>query len=188
MRNDKYRTFRFDSSFDRPERPEIWKQVRPRCDGRWCASSFTHRGSSLQWHLVPRAACHICERKWPGSLCQPDKDCYGRKGANLQLHCDVAREALSPAIIRNPEPGKRYGMSARCALVSYRMPASAYVSTATRVFVIHDLYTVTKFDRAKTNAVSISFPMCCHSVGYGTPSPNAFDFVIKKLPPHTRTV
>ena len=94
-----HRTFRFDSTFDRPERPETWKQVRSRCDGRWCAGSFTHRGSSLRRYPVPRATCHICERKWPDSLCQPDKDCYGRKGASLQLHCDVAGEALSPAII-----------------------------------------------------------------------------------------
>src|SRR5262249_32222888 len=52
---------------DRPERAEIWKQGRPRCDGRWCASGFSHRGSSLQWHFDPRAACHICERKWPAA-------------------------------------------------------------------------------------------------------------------------
>ena len=70
-------------------------------DGARVASVVT--GSILQWHLVPGAACHICERKWPATFCLADKDCYGRSGADLQLHCDVAGEALSPAIIRHPK-------------------------------------------------------------------------------------
>jgi hypothetical protein len=61
-------------------------------------------------------------------------------------------------------------MSARCAVVSYHTPVSAYVSTATRVFVIHDLYTVTRFARAKINAASIWLRMRCRSVICGMPS------------------
>src|SRR5262249_22812024 len=100
MPNDYYRAFWLDGSFDRPERPQIWSQTSPRCDGRWCASGFGHRGSSLQWYIVPRATCHICEPKRPVSWHPAEKDYYGRKGADLHLNCDVAREALDPAIIR----------------------------------------------------------------------------------------
>ena len=91
-------------SFDRPERAQIWIQTSPRGDGRWCASGFGHRGSSLQWYIVPRAACHIGEPKRSVSWYLAQEDYYGRSGAQLQLYCDVAGEALGPAIIR---PTKR---------------------------------------------------------------------------------
>lgn len=100
MPNDCWRAFWFDSSFDRPKRPQIRVQVHPRCNGRWCASGFTHRGSSLQWHLAPRPACHICERKWPISWWLAAKDNYGSSGANVQPDSYLARQALGPAIIR----------------------------------------------------------------------------------------
>src|SRR6476660_4094578 len=75
-------------------------QTTPRCDGRWCASGFGHRGSSLQWYIVPRAACHICEFKRPVSRYLAQEDYYGRSRAHLQLHRDVAGEALGLAISR----------------------------------------------------------------------------------------
>src|SRR6516165_2194832 len=84
--------------FDRPKRPQIWIQTSPRGDSRWCASGFGHRGSSLQWYIVPRAACHICEPKRSVSWYLAQEDYYGRSGAQLQLYCDVAGEALGPAI------------------------------------------------------------------------------------------
>src|SRR5215831_12092371 len=56
--------------------------------------------ASLQWYIVPRAACHICEPKWPVSWYLAQEDYYGRSGAHLQLYCDVAGEALGLAIIR----------------------------------------------------------------------------------------
>jgi len=100
MRNDWYRGFWFGGPLDRPKRPQIWVQVHPLCDGRWCASGFSHRGSILQWHLDARAACHICERKWPISWRRAAKDYYSSSGADLHLDCGVAGEALGPAIIQ----------------------------------------------------------------------------------------
>jgi hypothetical protein len=48
--------------------------------------------------------------------------------------------------------GKRHGISARYAVVSYRTPVSAFVHTATPVFVTDDfLYTCMKSVRAATN-------------------------------------
>src|SRR5262245_7311534 len=109
MPNDYYRAFWLDGSFDRPERPQIWSQISPRCDGRWCASGFGHRGSSLQWYIVPGAACHICELKRPVSRYLAQEDYYGRSGAHLQLYCDVAGEALGLAIIRPTERCRNHG-------------------------------------------------------------------------------
>src|SRR5215471_7599839 len=103
MPNDCYGVFWLDGSFDRPERPQIWIRTSPRCDGRWCASGFGHRGSLLQWYIVPGAACHICEPKWPVSRYPADKDYYGTSGADVHLNCDVAREALGPDVIRYPD-------------------------------------------------------------------------------------
>src|SRR5262249_524102 len=104
MRNDEYRDFWLDGAFGRAGKRQIWTQTRPRCNGRWYASGFSRTGSSLQWYLVPRAACHICERKRPVSWYLAEKDYYGRSGANLHLYRDVAREALGPAIIRAIRP------------------------------------------------------------------------------------
>src|SRR5215510_9736862 len=82
MPNDYYyRAFWLGGSFDRPERPQIWSQTSPRGDSRWCASGFGHRGSSLQWYIVPRAACHICEPKRPVSWYLAHEDYYGRGSA-----------------------------------------------------------------------------------------------------------
>src|SRR5262245_23685588 len=100
MPNDYYyRAFWLGGSFDRPERPQIWIRTSPRCNGRWCASGFGHRGSRLQWYIVPWAACHICEPKWPVSRYLAHEDYYGRSGADLHLNRGVAREALDPPII-----------------------------------------------------------------------------------------
>ena len=90
-------------SLDHPESRELWRPPRPQCVDRWCASSFTRRGSILQWHLVTRAARHISHRN-PVSLYAPiDKASHGTSGADLQLHRDVGRAALSPALIRHPK-------------------------------------------------------------------------------------
>src|SRR5262249_38484415 len=135
MPNDYYRAFWLDGSFDRPERPEIWSQTSPHCDGRWCASGLGHRGSSLQWYIVPRAACHICEPKRPVSRNPAGKDYYGRSGADLHLNCDLAREALGPAIIRHQEEWRVAHRRIRSGRKPLLAPSSE-IDAATRLSVL----------------------------------------------------
>ena len=62
-------------------------------DGAQVAS--LKKDQNLRWHLVSRGARHNSPRNWPESFCHGEKDCYGTSGADLQLHCNVGREALS---------------------------------------------------------------------------------------------
>jgi hypothetical protein len=79
----------------------------------------------------PGAACHICELKRPVSRYLAQEDYYGRSGAQLQLYCDVAGEALGLAIIRPTERCRNHGpltaKALKIALVLVRLDHVASV-------------------------------------------------------------
>ena len=94
MPNEYYRDFRFDGFFgcteqeccslDYPESRQLWHGPWPQCIVRWCASSYTRRGSILPWHLVARAACLIPHRDAESWRIQGnDKASHGASGPDL---------------------------------------------------------------------------------------------------------